>query len=150
MYWRREVYEVPSIKNANLSIKYEWIKVQKWLIACKKGINVVVLKKRGLYLRTMETGRKVFWVRSFAAINKEHSSFLGHNSLSLDPCWDVIHMMNGSSCLITRIHHKEVILHSFYAFILSIPTYWKHCIFSKTLFTNFSVMSSTLIIPSNP
>ena len=35
-------YEVPSIKNANLSIKYEWIKVQKWLIACKKGINVVV------------------------------------------------------------------------------------------------------------
>ena len=35
-------YEVSSIKNANLSIKYKGIKLQKWLIACKKGINVVV------------------------------------------------------------------------------------------------------------
>ena len=36
-------YEVSSIKNANLSIKFEGIKLQKCLIACKKGINVVVL-----------------------------------------------------------------------------------------------------------
>ena len=35
-------YEVPSIKNANLSIKYELIKLQKFQIAGKKGINVVV------------------------------------------------------------------------------------------------------------
>ena len=35
-------YEVPSIKNANLSIRYEWIKLQKFQIARKKGINVVV------------------------------------------------------------------------------------------------------------
>ena len=34
-------YEVSSIKNANLFIKYEGIKLQKCLIACKKGINVV-------------------------------------------------------------------------------------------------------------
>ena len=40
-------YEMCSIKNVNLSIKYEGIKLQKWLIACKKGINVVV---RFLYL----------------------------------------------------------------------------------------------------
>ena len=40
----------------------------------KTGINtpgIDVMKKRGLYIRTTETGRKVFWVRSFAAINKE-------------------------------------------------------------------------------
>ena len=30
------------MKNANLSIKYEGIKLHKCLIACKKGINVVV------------------------------------------------------------------------------------------------------------
>ena len=35
-------YEVSSIKNANLSIKYEGIKLPKMLIACKKGVNVVV------------------------------------------------------------------------------------------------------------
>ena len=39
---RRSIYEASSIKNANLSIKYEGIKLQKFLIACKKGINVVV------------------------------------------------------------------------------------------------------------
>ena len=33
---------VSSIKNANISIKYEGIELQKWLIAWKKGINVVV------------------------------------------------------------------------------------------------------------
>ena len=38
----RKTYEVSSIKNANLSIKFEGIKIQKCLIACKKGINVVV------------------------------------------------------------------------------------------------------------
>ena len=31
-----------SIKNANLSIKFEAIKLQRCLIACKKGINYVV------------------------------------------------------------------------------------------------------------
>ena len=36
------IYEVSSIKNVNLSIKLEGIKIQKCLIACKKGINVVV------------------------------------------------------------------------------------------------------------
>ena len=36
------MYEVSSIKNANLSIKFELIKLQKFQIACKKGINVVV------------------------------------------------------------------------------------------------------------
>ena len=36
------MYEVRSIKNANLFIKYEGIKLQKCLIACKKGINIVV------------------------------------------------------------------------------------------------------------
>jgi len=36
------MYEVSSIKNANLSIKYEGIKLKMCLIACKKGINVVV------------------------------------------------------------------------------------------------------------
>ena len=36
------MYEVSSIKNANLSIKYELIKLQKFQIARKKGINVVV------------------------------------------------------------------------------------------------------------
>ena len=35
-------YEVSSIKNANPSIKFEGIKLQKCVIACKKGINVVV------------------------------------------------------------------------------------------------------------
>ena len=35
-------YEVSSIKNANPSIKFEGIKLQKCLIACKKGIDVVV------------------------------------------------------------------------------------------------------------
>ena len=35
------MYEVSSIKNANPSIKFEGIKLQKCL-ACKKGINVVV------------------------------------------------------------------------------------------------------------
>ena len=35
-------YEVSSIKNANLSIKYELIKLKKFQIARKKGINVVV------------------------------------------------------------------------------------------------------------
>ena len=35
-------YEVSSIKNVNPSIKYEEIKLQKYLIAGKKGINVVV------------------------------------------------------------------------------------------------------------
>ena len=40
-------YEVSSIKNANLSIKYEGIKLQKWLIARKKGINVVVPRTHG-------------------------------------------------------------------------------------------------------
>ena len=35
-------YEVSSIKNANLFIKYDGIKLQKCVIACKKGINVVV------------------------------------------------------------------------------------------------------------
>ena len=34
--------DVWSIKNANLSIKYEGIKLQNCLTACKKGINVVV------------------------------------------------------------------------------------------------------------
>ena len=34
------VYEVSSIKNANIFINYEGIKLQKFLIACKKGINV--------------------------------------------------------------------------------------------------------------
>ena len=37
-----EIYEVSSIKNANLSIKYELIKLQKFQIVRKKGINVVV------------------------------------------------------------------------------------------------------------
>ena len=41
------MYEVSSIKNANPSIKYEWMKLQKFQIAHKKGINVVV---RFLYL----------------------------------------------------------------------------------------------------
>ena len=41
------MYEVSSIKNANLSIKYEWMKLQKFQIARKKGIYVVV---RFLYL----------------------------------------------------------------------------------------------------
>ena len=36
------MYEVPSIKSAYFSIKYEGIKLQKCLIACKKGFNVVV------------------------------------------------------------------------------------------------------------
>ena len=36
------IYEVSSIKNTNLSIKYELIKLQKFQIAPKKGINVVV------------------------------------------------------------------------------------------------------------
>ena len=36
-------YEVSSIKYANPFIKYEGIKLQKCLIACKKGINVVVV-----------------------------------------------------------------------------------------------------------
>ena len=31
-----------SIKNANLSMKYEWMKLQKFQIARKKGFNVVV------------------------------------------------------------------------------------------------------------
>ena len=35
-------YEVSSIKNANPSKKFEGIKLQKCLIACKKGINIVV------------------------------------------------------------------------------------------------------------
>ena len=35
-------YDVSSIKNVNPSIKYEEIKLQKYLIAGKKGINVVV------------------------------------------------------------------------------------------------------------
>ena len=35
-------YEVSSIKNVNLFIKYEGIKLQKCLIACKKGINIVI------------------------------------------------------------------------------------------------------------
>ena len=35
-------YEVSSIKNANLFIKYEGIKLQKCLTACKKGINIDV------------------------------------------------------------------------------------------------------------
>jgi len=34
-------YEVSSIKNANLSMKHEGIKLQKRLIAHKKGINAV-------------------------------------------------------------------------------------------------------------
>ena len=41
--WKQTyVYEVSSIKNVNLSIKYEGIKLQKCFIGCKKGINVVV------------------------------------------------------------------------------------------------------------
>ena len=36
------MYEVRSIKNANLSIKYEGIKLHYFQIAHKKGINVVV------------------------------------------------------------------------------------------------------------
>ena len=39
----KNMYEVRSIKKANLFIKYEGIKLQKCLITCKKGINVVVL-----------------------------------------------------------------------------------------------------------
>ena len=35
-------YEVSSIKNANLSMKYELLKLQKFQIARKKGINVIV------------------------------------------------------------------------------------------------------------
>ena len=35
-------YEVSSIKNANSSIKFEGINLQKCLIACKKGINIVI------------------------------------------------------------------------------------------------------------
>ena len=45
-------YEVSSIKNANLSIKYELIKLQKFQIARKKGINVVV---RFQYRKSAET-----------------------------------------------------------------------------------------------
>ena len=36
------MYEVSSIKNVNTSIKFEGIKLLKCVIACKKGINVVV------------------------------------------------------------------------------------------------------------
>ena len=35
-------YEVSSIKNGNPSIKFEGINLQKCLIACKKGVDVVV------------------------------------------------------------------------------------------------------------
>ena len=42
-YWiSMYTYEVSSIKNANLSMKYEGIELQMCLKACKKGINVVV------------------------------------------------------------------------------------------------------------
>ena len=42
-YWiSMYTYEVSSIKNANLSIKYEGIELQMCLKASKKGINVVV------------------------------------------------------------------------------------------------------------
>jgi len=36
------IYEVSSIRNASLSVEYEGIKLQKWLMARKKGIGVVV------------------------------------------------------------------------------------------------------------
>ena len=67
------MYEVSSIKNANLSIQYEGIKLQKCLIASKKCIDVVVrfqyseirwlenpifqwqLSRTGLGVRTTET-----------------------------------------------------------------------------------------------
>ena len=39
--WFSFIYEVSSIKNANPSIKYEGIKLQKCLIVCKKDIDVV-------------------------------------------------------------------------------------------------------------
>jgi len=58
---------VQSIRNANLSIKYEGIQVQKWLIACNKGIIIAVRfqysevssLESSIFYRQLKTKQKV-------------------------------------------------------------------------------------------